>query len=71
MDDLHGEQLSEQLRALEERLARDYADVPPRTVHRCVEQEVGRFAGARVLSFIPVLVERAVRPKLERGFVGT
>ncbi|AXB49122.1 three-helix bundle dimerization domain-containing protein [Amycolatopsis albispora] len=71
MDDLHGEQLSEQLRALEERLARDYSDVPPRTVHRCVEQEAGRFSGARVLSFIPVLVERAVRPKLERGFVGT
>jgi len=66
MDDLHGEQLGQQLRALENKLARDHADVPAEKVHECVERERARFAGARILSFIPMLVERAVRPQLRR-----
>jgi hypothetical protein len=64
MDQLHREQLGQQIRDLEARLAHDYVDVSKTTVRDCVAQELSRFAQARVLSFIPVLVERAVRPKL-------
>jgi hypothetical protein len=66
MDELHGEQLDQQLRDLEQRLARDHTNLSAKVVHECVEQERARFAGARIFSYIPVLVERAVRSKLRR-----
>jgi hypothetical protein len=66
MDDLHGKQLEQQLRELGDRLVRDHGDVPATTVHDWVQQEQARFANARVHSFIPVLVERAVRSKLRQ-----
>ena len=66
MDDFHGRQLEQQLRELEDRLVRDYGDVPAMTVHDWVQREQARFASARVHSFIPVLVERAVRAKLRQ-----
>jgi hypothetical protein len=66
IDELHGEQVGQQLRDLERRLARDHANLSAKAVHECVEQECARFAGARIFSYIPVLVERAVRPKLRR-----
>jgi hypothetical protein len=45
-------------------LVRDHGDVPVKAVHDWVQQEQARFANARVHSFIPVLVERAVRSKV-------
>jgi hypothetical protein len=64
MDELHGEQLAQQLRDLERRLVHDHENLSAKAVHECVERERARFANARIFGFIPVLVERAVRPKL-------
>jgi hypothetical protein len=58
------DQLRSQLDELTGRLARDYADVETDTVRSYVRAESDRFVDARVRSFIPVLVERAVRDRL-------
>ena len=65
MDTLHGEQLAQQLWALETRLVRDHEELSAETIHDCIERERARFSHARILSYVPVLVERAVRPKLK------
>jgi hypothetical protein len=51
---------------LADRLARSYSEVSPDTVSRLVRNESGRFAGARVQVFVPILVERAVRKQLDQ-----
>ncbi|GHF79416.1 putative nucleotidyltransferase with HDIG domain [Amycolatopsis bartoniae] len=60
--------VDEQIARLEERLRREQ-DVPPQLLHGWVEDARGRFAGASVTSFLPILVERLVRARLKAGAV--
>ncbi|SFJ82922.1 MULTISPECIES: three-helix bundle dimerization domain-containing protein [Amycolatopsis] len=60
--------VDEQIRRLEDRL-RQEQDVPPQVLHGWVEDARERFADARVTSFVPILVERAVRAQLKSGSV--
>jgi hypothetical protein len=53
--------LDDQMRLLEARLVREHHELPPQTVHDRVEHARARFADARVRTFVPILVERAVR----------
>lgn len=57
-------QVDEQLRELEARLTREHEEMSPAVVHEWVERARARFRGARVLAFVPILVERAVLTRL-------
>ncbi|MFD2398318.1 three-helix bundle dimerization domain-containing protein [Prauserella oleivorans] len=59
--------LDQQIQALETRLAREQRRVPASVIHDRVRQERARFANARVLTFVPILVERAVRAGIRSG----
>ncbi|MBC7633906.1 three-helix bundle dimerization domain-containing protein [Aeromicrobium sp.] len=50
-------------------LCGDYRHVAPAIVRACVDAEYSRLADARLQSFIPILVERAVRERLGRPTV--
>jgi hypothetical protein len=54
-----------QFAILEDRLVDDYGADQRDTVHSMVEQERERFSDARVHAFVPILVERSVRARLE------
>nr|WP_245959846.1 HD domain-containing protein [Prauserella flavalba] len=58
---LRQSQVEQQIRDLEARLVREQDRVPAQVVHDWVERARARFARARVLTFVPILVERAVR----------
>ncbi|HEY0639412.1 MAG TPA: hypothetical protein VGD67_17330 [Pseudonocardiaceae bacterium] len=58
------DQVDVQLDRLQERLVGEYVALDADTVRRHVHDEAGRFAGARVRVFVPILVERAVRARL-------
>ncbi|MFE0020987.1 three-helix bundle dimerization domain-containing protein [Amycolatopsis sp. NPDC059021] len=58
-------QIDEQIEQLEGRLAREHDRIPPGLIHRVVEYARSRFAHARILRFVPVLVERRVRAQLD------
>jgi hypothetical protein len=60
------DQLRSQLDDVTARLVDDYRNIPATVVRSCVRSESGRFAGARVYAYIPVLVERAARSRLNR-----
>ena len=60
------DQLRSQLDDVTDRLVDDYRNIPATVVRSCVRSESGRFAGARVYAYIPVLVERAARSRLNR-----
>lgn len=50
---------------LEDRLISHYGrDIPAERVRACMRDEVDRFAAAPVRTFVPILVERAVRARL-------
>lgn len=57
--------LDVQIKRLEARLVREQEQVPPTVLHEWVERACARFAGARVLDFVPILVERAVRARVQ------
>jgi hypothetical protein len=59
-------QLQQQLAELESRLLAQYVDqgVTESRVRATLERVRGRFAGARVRTFLPILVERAARQEL-------
>lgn len=61
-------QVAQQLQAARFRLMIDLArgTTPAREVNRTFEQVSHRFADARVRSFVPILVERAVRAEFGR-----
>jgi hypothetical protein len=59
-------QLRSQLDQVTDRLTARYADIPAEAVRSCVTAESERFSEARVQVFIPVLVERAARLRLDR-----
>ncbi|MBK1783392.1 three-helix bundle dimerization domain-containing protein [Prauserella cavernicola] len=56
--------VDQQVRDLEARLVREQDRVPAGVVHTWVERALARFAQARVHTFVPILVERAVRAEL-------
>lgn len=58
--------LEVQLAQLEDRLVNDYGDERRPTVHALVEHERGRFADARVHTYVPILMERSIRSHLDR-----
>ncbi|WAL63228.1 hypothetical protein ORV05_19560 [Amycolatopsis cynarae] len=55
--------LDAQFHAVERRLVRELR-LPAEKVHELVAAERARFADARVQTFVPILVERAVRTHL-------
>lgn len=61
-----GDPLQTQLDQVESRLVARYASVPPEDVRDHVRAEVERFRHAPILNFVSVLVERAVRSRLDR-----
>jgi hypothetical protein len=57
--------LGHQFGRVEERLIQDFADrVPAGFVRQCVQAARAEFAQARVVQFVPVLVERLARRRL-------
>lgn len=63
------DRLDEDLAEVDRRLAQRYPEVPAAAVRRLREEEAGRLADARVTTFVPVLVERAVRDRIEHDTV--
>jgi hypothetical protein len=57
--------VDEQIRRLEARLLLEQDEVPPTVLRGWVERARPRFADARVVSFVPILVERLVRAQLK------
>ncbi|QWF84154.1 HD domain-containing protein [Amycolatopsis sp. CA-230715] len=57
--------IDERIRQLERDLARRYDRIPPGLIHRMVAYARSRFAHARVLRFVPILIERRVRAHLD------
>jgi hypothetical protein len=62
-------QVTQQLRDVESRLLQRYAHtdtLPEERVRRTFETVQARFTDARVRTYVPILVERAVRAELGR-----
>lgn len=64
-------QVQDQLHNVADRLIERYAQLPADAVQSHVDEESARFADARVRAFIPVLVERAVRSRLDQPIGGS
>lgn len=56
-----------QIRRLEARLQAEREHVPPTVLHGWIQAARARFAGASVLVYVPILVERQVRARLDDG----
>ncbi|MFL6125941.1 three-helix bundle dimerization domain-containing protein [Actinophytocola sp.] len=54
------------VRGIEERLDREWVDVPRSVLVECVWAAWSSFAHARVRTFVPILVERAARARVRR-----
>jgi hypothetical protein len=67
--ELRGEVLDQQLDRVADQLTRKFADrVESGEVHDAVRREAGRYQGARVTQFIPVLVQHTIGERLrQRG----
>jgi hypothetical protein len=63
LDSLAREDVTKLLYALKSRLAAEYRD---NRAYQLVDEEHGRFAQARVRTFLPILIERSVRARLGR-----
>jgi hypothetical protein len=61
--------LGTQFAELETRLVKEYGSEGEEVVRRVVSEERDRFAGARVHAFVPILVERSVRSRLDASDV--
>jgi hypothetical protein len=55
-----------QLRAAEDDLRRQFPSVPTETVHAVCERVLRGFDGAKIRSFVPLLVQREARGQLGR-----
>jgi hypothetical protein len=58
--------LDTQFNQLQDRLVDEYGSDHRDTVRRLVAQERDRFSDARVHAFVPILVERSVRSRLDQ-----
>lgn len=67
--ELRGDVLAQQLDRVADQLTRKFADrVESGEVHDAVRREAGRYQGARVTQFIPVLVQHTIGERLrQRG----
>jgi hypothetical protein len=67
--ELRGDVLDQQLDRVADQLTRKFADrVESGEVHEAVRREAGRYQGARVTQFIPVLVQHTIGERLrQRG----
>ena len=67
--ELRGEVLDQQLDRVADQLTRKFADrVESGEVHDAVRREAGRYQGAQVTQFIPVLVQHTIGERLrQRG----
>jgi hypothetical protein len=67
--ELRGDVLDQQLDRVADQLTRKFADrVESGEVHDAVRREAGRYQGARVTQFIPVLVQHTIGELLrQRG----
>jgi hypothetical protein len=67
--ELRGDVLDQQLDRVADQLTRKFADrVESGEVHDAVRREAGRYQGARVTQFIPVLVQHTIGERLrQRG----
>jgi hypothetical protein len=61
LDSLAREDMDKQLTALKSRLVAEYGD---NRIDALVDAEHARFVGARVRTFLPILIERSVRAQL-------
>jgi len=52
------------IRRLVERLGRRFPDLPADEIERAVRAKYAEFAGSRIRTFVPTLVERSVRADL-------
>jgi hypothetical protein len=65
--ELRGEVLDQQLNRVADQLTRKFADrVESGEIHDAVHREAGRYQGARVTQFIPVLVQHAIEERLRQ-----
>lgn len=64
------QQVDQHLRDLELRLVREHDHVPAAVLHEWIHDVRANFAGARVNSFVPILVERRVRARLRAALAG-
>jgi hypothetical protein len=63
--ELRGEVLDQQLNRVADQLTRKFADrVESGEVHDAVHREAGRYQGAPVTQYIPVLVQHAIEERL-------
>lgn len=62
MDRLAGGELDRQVDVLKARLTEEFG--PDRGVGQVLDEERTRFAGARIHSFLPILIERSARARL-------
>ncbi|MFC0105456.1 three-helix bundle dimerization domain-containing protein, partial [Kibdelosporangium aridum] len=58
-------QSGDHLAEVEQRLADRYQDIPADQIHRYAETEADRLAERPIQAFVPILVERAVRNRLD------
>jgi hypothetical protein len=49
---------------LADRLAWRFSDLPAEEIERAVQETYAEFSGSRIRTFVPTLVERAVRAQL-------
>jgi len=50
-----------ELRGMRERLVRQFDDVPGDVVDQCISEVVQRFEDARIVAFLPILIEKHAR----------
>lgn len=60
-------EVDNQLARVEDRLVDDFGDENREIVHRVVDEERARFDDASVHAFVPVLVERSARSRLDES----
>ncbi|WP_236791121.1 three-helix bundle dimerization domain-containing protein [Amycolatopsis sp. GM8] len=61
----HGKHVDEMIERLEARLRAEQDQVSPTVLHDWIEHARARFAQARIVSFVPIFVERLVRAQLQ------
>lgn len=64
MDPRPHEPIEHQIETVAGELAREFAALPEPTVRRVVREAYGSFSGARIVTFVPILVRRTARARL-------
>jgi len=67
LNGMAGAELDKHLAALKDALGKEYG--VGRAVDRVIDEERRRLAGARIHSFLPILIERSARSRLATAHV--